>query len=114
MSEQKSTVEQLIKRIENYINTTLELFKLKAAKSISEMMASIFLWAIVSLIFLLALMVLSISLSIVLSQYLGSAWQGFALVGSFYLLAAVLIAFVFPSSIRRGILNILLKIIFRK
>ncbi len=112
--EEKSRLESLVKRMEDYMNSTLELYKLKAAKSLSEMMATLLLWAIVSLIFLLMLFVLSIGVSLWLGNAIGSLWLGFVSVAAFYLIAASVIAFFFPASIRRGLINMLLKIIFGK
>lgn len=114
MKEEETKLESLIKRMEFYINSTLELFKLKAAKAISEMMASLLLWTLVSLIFLLMLLILSIGVSFWLGQICGNWLLGFVLVAAFYFLVAVVIAFLFPSSIRRGLANTLLKIMFRK
>jgi len=114
MKEEETKLESLIKRMEFYINSTLELFKLKAAKAISEMMASLLLWTLVSLIFLLMLLILSIGVSFWLGQIYGNWLLGFVLVAAFYFLVAVVIAFLFPSSIRRGLANTLLKIMFRK
>jgi len=114
MKEQESRLESLVKRMEDYINSTFELFKLKAAKSLSEMMANLLLWTIVSLIFLLMLFVLSIGVSLWVGQAIDNLWLGFVMVAAFYLLAALVIAVFFPASIRRGLINLLLKIMFGK
>ncbi len=102
MPDQVSTrdITDVLKR---YINTNIELTKLELIERGSVMgsvLVSGFFLAMISLIFV---MLLSIGLSYLIGEMLGSTFQGFAIVSGFYLLLGVVLLMVRKSSVEKTV-----------
>jgi len=88
----------------SYLKTSEEYYKLKIFKvlvgSVTTVTQSLFIGAIV----LLALIMVSIGVSLALNEALGSFYSGFLIVGAFYILVAIG-SYLFRGILQRPILH---------
>ncbi len=91
MMEDKSKIEQIYERVEQYVSTSVELYKLKALQKVAETATSILTSVILAIFGLLFLLFVSIGLAIYLGEVLGKMHYGFMIVSGIYLLFAVIV-----------------------
>lgn len=89
--EDKSKIEQIYERVEQYVSTSVELYKLKALQKVAETATSILTSVILAFFGLLFLLFVSIGLAIYLGEVLGKMHYGFMIVSGIYLLFAVIV-----------------------
>lgn len=94
-TETESTIlEELLNKSKAYLNTRIELIKLKVIKKVSDLLLVIFFASLLGIIAVLIIVLFSIGLSMYLGKVLGSIYLGFFIVGAFYILTgAFLIIF---------------------
>ena len=91
MMEDKSKIEQIYERVEQYVSTSVELYKLKALQKVAETATSILTSVMLAIFGLLFLLFVSIGLAIYLGEVLGKMHYGFMIVSGIYLLFAVIV-----------------------
>ncbi|MCW3116136.1 MAG: hypothetical protein JWM28_218 [Chitinophagaceae bacterium] len=84
-------VEHIISRLGDVTRTTVELWKLKTADKIFQIMSSIISIAAIVLIVTIAILILSIGGALWIGHYLGDTSYGFFIVGGFYVLVLIVI-----------------------
>ncbi len=82
-------VEELFDKTKEYLNTRLELMKLKAVKKGTRLFSAIFLFLFLAMVFILIIVLFSVGLAAYLGVILGSYHFGFFIVGGFYLLVGI-------------------------
>ena len=97
MKDKVILVEMLVEKVEQYLKTSLELYKLKAIDKGTDVFTSVvsqvIIFAIIALIFLLA----TIGLALYLGEVLGKPYLGFfALAGAYIVIAVILLIFRKP------------------
>jgi hypothetical protein len=89
--EKESDIEALFSKTGDYIETRIDLFRLKTIDTSSNAVAS-FTWRIVILwVSMFSFFFLNIGVSIWVGNMLGKVFYGFFIVGAFYLLAGLII-----------------------
>lgn len=111
MAEEKAgaAIEELIKQAKEYFNTQLELFKLRAIKTLSEIFSSVVIALSFILIGTLVLILVSIGLSIYIGQLAGSFFAGFFIVSGIYLLIGIILIIFRRRLLKRPLRNWLIK-----
>jgi len=84
-------VEHIISRIGDVTKTTVELWKLKTAGKLFEIMSSIFSMLVMIFIMSIAIITLSIGGALWIGRLLGETSYGFLIVGGFYILVFLII-----------------------
>ncbi len=82
-------LDNLFDSISGYLETRLELFKLEAREEIAETTAKGIQAVIIILMFLFALMFLSMALAFFIGMWLDQVGYGFLIVGGFYAFLAL-------------------------
>ncbi len=98
MEEQKQQIEILFDRASDYLETRLELFKLKATHKTTDVASSLASRLIMILIVILVVFMVNIGLALWLGEVLGKSYYGFFALGGFYILVAILFQ-VFKNSL---------------
>lgn len=94
MKNPPGAIGSLLENIQDYIETRIELLKLKAIGKVSDVVSSLVSVLLISIVLIFAVSILNIGLSIWIGHLLGGTAYGFFVVGGFYLLVAIfLIAF---------------------
>lgn len=100
---ESSQFEDLFQSTRSYIDTQLQLLKLKSVQKASQLFSVAATVLLLSVLGLMALILLSIGLSLYLGKVLGSYFLGFFLTGGIFIVTALII-----FSFRKRLLQIAL------
>ncbi|NNF20089.1 MAG: phage holin family protein [Flavobacteriaceae bacterium] len=88
--ELKDNIAEADRTARSYIDTSAEYYKLKAFKFLMQGIMSFSKMLVVGVIALIALLFLSLAASYGIGQLLDNTFQGFLIVGGFYVLVGLL------------------------
>ena len=105
--------ETLLKGVEDYGKTTIELLKLKAAKKTAEIVSS--MASSVAILFVVAMFFVSFTtgIALLIGEWLGKASYGFLVIAAFYMLLAVLFYAFRNQLFKKPISNRIIKMLFQ-
>lgn len=106
--------EELSEALKDYADNRIELLKLHTAEKSSLVIANVIAGFAVVVMFLFALGMLSIALSVALNDRFGNSWSGFVITAGIYFLLAVLLWAARGSIIQMPVMNALIKQLFGK
>lgn len=109
MEDRASIVESLLERIEDYSNTSLKLYKLKAIDKTSEVASTVVSYVAILCCVMLVVVILNIALALWLGQILGENYYGFFCVAAFNAFIAIVLYGFRHSLIKRPVVNSLIK-----
>ncbi|HRD57936.1 MAG TPA: phage holin family protein [Ferruginibacter sp.] len=111
MEEQKkdSSIEALYLKGTEYIETRLELAKLKATNTASDIGSSIISKVVIAIFILLFLIMINFGVAIWIGNMVGKSYCGFFIVGGFYGLLALVFYFFRNSWIKTPVSNSIIK-----
>ena len=89
MKDKVVLIEMLFEKVESYLKTTLELYRLKAIDKITDVFASVVSRLIIAVIIALFFILISVGLALYLGEVLGKNYYGFFALGGFYALVAI-------------------------
>jgi len=114
MKDTLEKLEGLTDHVQEYINTRVELTKLRIAEKTSLVLGNIIAAAIVGLLFLFVLIFGSIAGAWALSEVIGKPYSGFLIVAGFYLLLGIILWLGRGRFIRFPVMNALIKLLHKK
>lgn len=91
MENQTTPVESLIDRIKSYVETRIDLLRLKAIDKSSSFLSLLISMLIVILVSFISLMMLSVGIALLLGDWLGKSYYGFFIVGGLYLITGLVL-----------------------
>ncbi len=91
MSTNPSEVEQLFEKIGTFSKTTIKLLSLQGIDRLAAIVAELVSATVVLIVLLLTTVFINIGIAIWLGEYLGAYYYGFIIVGTGYLLIAIVI-----------------------
>ena len=86
----KDNIESLFERAGDYVETRIDLYKLKMVDKSSDILSSVISKTIVLLVFLMFVFIINIGIGFLLGEWLGKAWYGFFVLAGFYLIAGII------------------------
>lgn len=101
MENQSSPVESLIDRVKSYVETRIDLLRLKAIDKSSSFLSLLISMIVVILVSFISIMMLSVGIALLLGDLLGKSYYGFFIVGGLYLIAGLVL-----YSLREKILKV--------
>lgn len=104
MENQPNAIGSLFESAGDYLETRVDLLKLKAVNKSSDIVSSVVSRLVICLIITFGIFILNIGLSIWLGAVLGKIWYGFFAVGGFYILLAVVLT-IFKGKWLKGPVN---------
>jgi hypothetical protein len=105
----KNSIESLFESTSQYVDTRLELAKLKAVKKSSETVAIVGTKIIVAAVFFLFFFMLNIGLALWLGEVSGKIYYGFLIVSFLYFVIGLIIYFNSDKWIKTSIANAIIK-----
>ena len=108
MEENKSAIEELEERLEVYIRTNVELYKLKALDKSSDIGSSLIFYSVVALMGVVFVLILSIGMAHWIGGILSSVYLGFLAVAGVYLIT-LLIFLMARKPLERNIKNSIIR-----
>ena len=112
MIDMKDTLEKLeglTDHVKEYVNTRVELTKLRIAEKTSLIIGNLVAGGIVILFFLFVLMFGSIAGAWALSDWIGKRYSGFLIVAGIYLLFGIIVWIARGRFIRFPVMNAIIK-----
>lgn len=89
--ESDGSFKTLIKKSENFLETKIELTKLKAINTSSDVLSNLVYWIVKMLVIFLLIGFVSVGLAVWIGQTFGAYFYGFLIVGGFYALVFLVI-----------------------
>ncbi|MEO6491097.1 MAG: hypothetical protein ABIO04_14230 [Ferruginibacter sp.] len=108
----KNNFDSLLESAANYVETRLDLFKLKSIDKATEMMSTVFSKLIVFMVFFLFLIIINIGIGLFLGDLLGRASYGFLVLAGIYLITAIIFNSMQDKWFKQPILNMIIKKFF--
>ena len=89
--ENKTTdnIESLFEKAGDYLETRVDLYKLKAVDKSSDIISSLVSRVIVLLVFLLFIIIINIGIGLLLGELLGKSYYGFFVLAAIYLITGL-------------------------
>ena len=109
MENQTSPVESLIDRVKSYVETRIDLLRLKAIDKSSSFLSLLISMIVVILMSFIFVMLLSIGVALLLGDLLGKTYYGFFIVAGFYLLIGLLLFSFRNKWLKNPIANSMIK-----
>lgn len=91
MTDDTTPIATLFERAENYSKTTVKLLKLHAVDKTAEIVSSLFSILLVAMTVVLSIIIVSIGLALWIGKLLGDTYYGFFIIGGLYMLVAVIL-----------------------
>jgi len=110
--EEKSFTQRIYEQVEQYVKTTVELYKLKTIHTFSDLFAAIATGFIIWVIVFLTLIFASLGAAFYLGEVLGKWHYGFFIVAGFYVLVGLIIYMLRIKCLKERINNFIIKQIF--
>ena len=114
LKQEFNKAEELVIELKAYINTEIELAKLKAAEKLSKLFSNFIAAIFLGAVFSLFLLFISFSISYLLGEALGKIWLGFLIVSLFYLVIGLAGWFAREKLLRVPIMNMIIRQLFHK
>lgn len=109
MENQSSPVESLIDRVKSYVETRVDLLKLKGIDKSSSFLSLLISILVVILISFIALMLLSVGIALLLGDLLGKTYYGFFIVAVLYFITGLVMYSNRDKWLKKPIANSMIK-----
>ena len=111
--ENKTDIENLVSQAGDYLNTRLELLKLKTVDKTSEIISSVVSKLALILFFVIFTLILSMGAAFWIGDILGKTYYGFLIIAGFYLVVGIILYTCRRSWIKAPIANVLIRKILK-
>ena len=108
METATSSIELLLERTEDYSKTTLELTKLQALETTTDVVTTLMSRMSVIILTSLFVLVFNVGLALLFGDLLGKSYYGFFIVAAFYLVAALISHFFLHQWIKKPFSNLII------
>jgi len=109
IENQSSPVESLIDRVKSYVETRIDLLRLKAIDKSSSFLSLLISMIVVILIGFISIMMLSVGIALLLGDWLGKSYYGFFIVAGFYIIAGLVLYSLRDKWLKTPIANSMIK-----
>ena len=86
----KDNIESLFEKTGDYLETRIDLYKLKAVDTSSDIISSLVSKLVVLFVFIICIIALNIGIAFFLGELVGRIYYGFFIVAGFYFIAGLL------------------------
>lgn len=105
MENESSFLEPLYDKAENYVKTSLHLYKLKTIHKSVNILSTIVSRGVAFILFSIFIITANIGVSLWLGDLLGKSYYGFFCVAGFYAIAGMIAYFILHKDIKKRIGN---------
>ncbi len=109
MPESAVSIKSLIEKSQDYLETKIEITKLKTVEKSSDILSSIVVLILLVFLALLCFLFISIALALYLGSLIGSQHTGFFIMGGFYGIVFLIIYLLRDKWIKIPVANLLIK-----
>ena len=112
MEKQPNHIGSLFEKAEEYLDTKMDLFKLKAIDKSSDIVSSIAARLVIALFVASCFLMFNIGLALVIGRSVGEIYYGFFIVAGFYLVLIAVLYSLRDKWLKAPISNLIIKSIF--
>jgi phosphoglycerol transferase MdoB-like AlkP superfamily enzyme len=109
MTDDTTPIATLFERAENYSKTTIKLLKLNAVDKTAEIVSSLFSMLLVAMTVVLSIVIISLGFALWIGKLLGDTYYGFFIIGGFYLLVAIMLRIFREKWLKYPVSNSIIK-----
>jgi hypothetical protein len=114
MENTAKSIEMLISKAEIYGKTSMELCKYDTIYKSANIISSLAVRLVVSIVFILFSLFLNIGLALMLGEYLGESYYGFFIMAGFYILMTILFLVFQDKWIKKPVCNFIIRKTLKK
>lgn len=111
--EDQSKIQQIFRHVENYISTSVELYKLKAYQKVAQITTTVLTSVLIGLFCMLFLIFVSIGLALYLGEVMGRMHYGFMIVAGIYLVLSIIVYALSKKVLKDKINTMIVRKIFK-
>jgi hypothetical protein len=112
MENKPTSIEVLFNKVKEYIDTTVELYKLKSIKKVAGFFSTFSVSIILFLLSFMIILFISIGFALLIGAWLGKMYFGFFVMGGIYIIIGLVLYSRRKKSVRRVISDRLIKELF--
>jgi hypothetical protein len=112
MESKPSNIEELFDKLKDYIDATVDLFKLKSIKKVSGFLSTFTVGIILLGLLFLVAMFFTIGFALLIGAWLGKMYYGFFVMGGVFIIIALVLYSRRKKSVRTAISDWLIKELF--
>lgn len=112
MESKPTSVEELFDKLKDYIDTIVDLFKLKGIKKVSGFFSTFAVIFIFSALLFLVVMFISIGLALLIGMWLGKMYYGFFVMAGVYIIIGLILYSRRNKSVKKAVSDKLVKELF--
>ena len=109
MEKKQNILESLFEKATDYVETNVELLKLKAIDKSSDITSSLIAGIVLLLIGLLFFILLNIGIAFWIGDLLGKVYYGFFIVAGFYLIVGLIFHFTKHKLVKQPLADLIIK-----
>ena len=109
MENQSTPVESLIDRVKSYVETRIDLLRLKAIDKSSSFLSLLISMIVVILVGFISIMMLSVGIALLLGDWLGKSYYGFFIVAVIYFITGLVLYSSREKWLKAPIANYMIK-----
>lgn len=109
MENNTNSLEVLLEKTGDYLETRIELLKLSTVSTTSEVTSSLLSKFVIALVLSLLILILNIGIAIWIGDEMGKMYYGFFIVSGFYLIVAIVLYYCRNSWIKKPLHDMLIK-----
>ena len=107
--ETQSNIEALFSKTGDYLETRIDLFRLKTIDKTSEVVSSVVTQAVLLLVTTFFILMLSVGVALWVGDILGKAYYGFLILAGFYLIVGLIIYALRRQWLKDPISNLIIR-----
>ena len=109
MEKEPNILGSLFEKATDYVETNVELLKLKAVDKSSDVISSVISAIVMLMIGSLFIILLNIGIALWIGDLLGKAFYGFLIVAGFYLIIALIFHFSRHKLVKKPLADLIIK-----
>ncbi|MEO6327306.1 MAG: phage holin family protein [Ginsengibacter sp.] len=109
MENRTTSIESLFERVKNYIETRIELLKLKAIDKSSSFVSVLATYAIVFTFFWCFFLLLNIGIALLIGELIGTLYYGFFILAAFYAIVGFVLLKYKNKWLKKPMINMMVK-----
>ena len=112
MENIKTPVEDIIDDLKDYVDTSFELYKLKATGKAAEMVSGTIINLTIAFTAGFALLFISLAAAFMISEFLANTYVGFVIVGGVYAFTCIVIYLTKDKWLKNRLINSFIQAIY--
>ncbi len=109
MEKQLNPIGSLFEKAEDYLETRMDLYRLRAIDKSSDVLSSIAARLVIALFIASFFLMLNIGLALLIGRSMGEVYYGFFIVAGFYLVVIVILYSLRDKWLKAPISNLIIK-----